>query len=140
MSVFTTATTAVMTAMTGAAPVVNRVRFRAVAADVQRAIVVRPGPREVMELALAPGLPVAWRMAMEIECYQRIPADSTPDEAIDDLVTDVYERLMADPQLGGAADGIEPVSIEPNYDLDVESVTGATLTVSILLRSLGATL
>lgn len=140
MSVFTTATTAVMTALDGAAPVINRVRFRAIAADVQSAIVVRPGPREVTDMALAPGLPVGWRMGMEIECYQRIPVNSTPDEAIDALVTDVYARLMADPQLGGAAYGIEPVSIEPNYDQDVEAVVGATLTVSILLRSLGATL
>lgn len=140
MSVFTAATTAAVDALAGAASVVKRVRFRAVAADVDSAIVVRPGKREVIELALAPGLPVAWRMAAEIECFKRITAADDPDEAIDALVTDAYERLMADTTLGGTAYAIEPVSIEPEYDTDVESVVGATLTVSILLRSQGATL
>lgn len=140
MSVFTTATTAVVDALAGTAPIVNRVRYRAIAADVQRAIVVRPGRRDVVELPLATGMPVAWRMLAEIECYQRMSAGQSPDEAIDPLVTDVYERLMADPTLGGAAYGIEPGSIEPEYETEVESVVKATLTLSILLRSQGATL
>lgn len=140
MSVFTAATTAIADALAGAAPLVNRVRYRSIGADVVSAIVVRPGKRDVIDLALAPGMPVGWRMVVEIECYQRIPAGQAPDEAIDTLVTDAYERLMADTTLGGTAYAIEPVSIEPEYETEIESVVGATLTVSILLRSQGATL
>ncbi len=140
MSVFTAATTAVMDALAGVAPVVNRVRFRAVGTDVQSAIVVRPGRREVVELPLASGAPVAWRMVVEIECYQRMTVDQSPDEAIDPLVTEVYERLLADPTLGGTAYGIEPAVIELEYETEVESGVKATFIFSILLSSQGSTL
>lgn len=140
MSVFTAATTAAVAALAGVAAEVKRGRFRPISTEFSNAVAVRPGPAEVIEVALAPGMPTGWRFVLFVGCYQRVGASASADLAIDPLVSEVYARLMADPTLGGTAYAIEPASIDPDSDVESEVLASAVLTFSILLRSPGATL
>lgn len=140
MSRLTDTVTAVVAALTGAAPKVDRVRLRAWAASDQSAVVVRPVDAQALDRDLCNGWPSVWVQGVDVECYARVPAGSAPDEAVDPLLSDVYHRLMAEPTLGGAVLGIELARVAYDFDADGEKTACATLTLSITQRSQGASL
>lgn len=140
MSRLTATIDAVMAALAGAAPVVDRVRLRPQAASVNSAVVVRPGEAQAPEVDMHPGLPVSWFQTVEVECYARVAPGTAPDLAVDPLLSDVYARLTTDPTLGGAVYGVTPVRVTYDFDADGDKTACATLTLSINQRSLGATL
>lgn len=140
MSRLTATVDAVMAALAGAAPVVDRVRLRPVAATAASAVVVRPADAQAPETDLSMGLPVFWAQQVDVECYARVAPGTAPDVAVDALLSDVYTRLTTDPTLGGAVYGLSPVRVAYDFDVDGEKTACATLTLSINQRSLGATL
>lgn len=140
MSRLTATVDAIMAALAGAAPKVDRVRLRPLAASDDSAVVVRPDAAEGPDYELATGHPVAWVQTVDVECYARVTPGVAPDLAVDPLLSDVYGRLMADPTLGGAVHGITPVRVAYDFDVDGEKVACATLSLSINQRSYGATL
>jgi hypothetical protein len=141
MSAMSAAVSAVVAALSGVAVPVHRVRMRPLAASVAGAVCVRPVRADVAEAALAPGMPITWRVGVEVECYARVPAGVAPDLAVDPFVSDVYQRLLTDPTLGAAVIDVSPQSLAYDFDIDAEAVACATLVFSIFQRAgTGATL
>lgn len=137
------AITAMVAALTSAPAVcahVERGRRRAVAQDVDLAIVVRPVQSEVTQSALAYGTPVTWLTSVAVECYARSGASVAADLAVDPLIDSAYARLLADPTLGGAVVVIKPQGIGYDFDSDGQQTTCATLVFHIVHRTPGNTL
>lgn len=128
MSIIKTATTAIVDALQSApaVAVVWRVTLRPMAQGVVQQIVVRPFGSKVVETDFN-GLPISWATKIDVECYARAPAGTTPDVAVDDLLTTAYARLMADPTLGGVVLSLQPQSVELDFDVDAEKTACATL-------------
>jgi hypothetical protein len=142
-TMFATAVGAIVSALNAGTPVatqVARVRLRPMAQATGTAAIVRPLSTEVVETALYPGQPVSWTTVISVECYARSSAATTPDIAVDSLVSDVYARLMADTTLGGVVLALQPQSIAWDFDADGENTTCATLLFNARHRSPGATL
>jgi hypothetical protein len=72
---------------------------------------------------------------LAVECYARGPAGVSPDLAVDALLEAVYERLAADPSLGGLVQDLEPTGINFDFDADGESIACATLTYLVRHRA-----
>lgn len=139
-STIVAAMVAVLNAGTPVAPQVDRVRLRPMAKTTDRAVVVRPQEAGAGAVALYPNQPVSWTSVISVECYARSSAGTAPDVAVDSLLGDVYERLMADPTLGGAVLSLDPKSLTWDFDVDAEQTACATLVFHALRASQGATL
>lgn len=72
---------------------------------------------------------------LAVECYARGAAGVSPDLAVDALLEAVYERLAADPSLGGLVQDLEPTGINIDLDVDGESIACATLTYTARHRA-----
>lgn len=138
MTLVNTVMTAVVAALAGVAPQVGRVRLRPLSANTATAVVVRPMQAEVMDAELPTGYPIAWSLAFAVECYARATAQNAPDVAVDALVADAYNRLMADPTLGGAAVVLQPQAVAYDFDVDGEQTVCATLQFNARQRAVGA--
>lgn len=57
------------------------------------------------------GAPIDWTTRLTVECFARSVKDSG-DMAVDPLLERVYERLAADPTLGGMVDDLVIAGIE----------------------------
>src|SRR5690606_15044844 len=57
------------------------------------------------------GAPVDWETRLTVECFARSTSE-TGDVAVDPLLQRVYERLAADPSLGGMVDDLVIAGIE----------------------------
>lgn len=121
------------------APLVGRVRLRAMAQTTVQAVVVRPIASQVSEAALAPGYPVSWTTTIAVECYARSGAATAPDVAVDALLEAVYSRLMADPSLGGVVLALQPQDLSYDFDADGEQTTCATLVFNARQKTVGST-
>ncbi|GGY68042.1 hypothetical protein [Pseudoduganella albidiflava] len=86
---------------------VYRSRTRAINKDTRRAVVVRIS-RSASTLAAVIGGPTTWQTLVGIECYGRGSGDQL-DEAADQLVAQVFERLAQMPTLGGQALDVLPL-------------------------------
>lgn len=118
-SILATAVTAMVAALsagTPVAPTIGRVRLRPIQEGVDLAVNVKPLDAEPGDSAITPGLPIWWVGRIAVECYARAAAGEAPDVAVDQLVTDVYERLCADLTLGGAINLLQPMGISYEYD------------------------
>lgn len=138
-----TAVTAVVAALQSGTPVAStiaRVRLRPLAQATTQAVVVRPVASQVVEAALAPGYPVSWTTTVAVECYARSGSATAPDVAVDALLQAVYDRLMADPSLGGAVLALQPQELSYDFDADGEQTTCATLVFNVRHRTAGNTL
>lgn len=135
MSLVKSAIDAVMTALSGVAPVVDRVRLRPLPKSNPQAVTVRPVQAEAVE-SLMQGAVIHWAVVVAVECYAR--SESDPDGAVDGLVSDVYSRLMTDVSLGGAVVQVQPQAVVYDFDVDGEKTACATLTFLIRQRSSGA--
>lgn len=57
------------------------------------------------------GAPIDWQTRISVDCYARSMRESG-DVAVDPLLEKVYERLAADPTLGGMVDDLVIAGIE----------------------------
>lgn len=57
------------------------------------------------------GAPIDWQTRISVDCYARSTRESG-DVAVDPLLEKVYERLAADPTLGGMVDDLVIAGIE----------------------------
>lgn len=144
MTIFNTAITAVIAALSSATPVapsITRVRLRPLSASTPQAVVVRPLQSQVAESQMLDQMPVSWAMGIAVECYARsLTSSVSPDESVDDLVAAVFARLMQDTTLGGAVLGLQPQEISYDFDVDGEQTACATLVFIARQRSPGFTL
>ena len=131
-----TVTTAVMAALQAApaiAPQIARVRLRPLAGNTTTACVVRPLQAEVNVRDM--GGPVQWTCRLAVECYAKTTAQIAPDLSVDALVKSAYDRLMADPRLGGVVVNVDPEGITYDFDADGDQTACATLVLSITVNS-----
>lgn len=140
MTIVNTAVTAILQQLQAApaiAPQVARVRLRPVSASTTTAVVVRPVASEVTEGEMLTGYPFAWNTAIAVECYARASAQAAPDQAVDVLLSKVYERLLADPTLGGQVLVLQPQQVTYDFDADGEQTVCAVLTLIARQRTAG---
>ncbi|SFD83405.1 hypothetical protein [Massilia yuzhufengensis] len=65
------------------------------------------------QLATITGAPIDWQTRITVECFARSAAvGATGDVVVDPLLQRVYERLAADPSLGGLVDDLVIAGIE----------------------------
>lgn len=110
------------------APQIGRVSLRPVARSAQQAVVVRPLHSQAGDASLSPGYPVTWNTVFAVECYSRSPGGTAPDAAVDVLASAIYQRLMADINLGGAVSLLSPQGVVYDFDVDGEQTACATFT------------
>lgn len=140
MTIVNTLITAAMNALKGVVPVVSRVRLRALSASTQSAVVVRPVSSDLFDQPDLSGYPYAWNTLFAVECYARASSAQAPDVAVDELLADVYSRLMTDMTLGGCAIALVPQGLTYDFDADGEQTVCATLTFIARQRQVGPTL
>jgi hypothetical protein len=86
---------------------VYRSRSRAIGKDTRRAVVVRLA-RSASTLAAVMGGPTTWQTLVGIECYGRGSGDQL-DEAADQVLSQVFERLAQAATLNGRALDVLPL-------------------------------
>ncbi|ARV17479.1 hypothetical protein AEP_00519 [Curvibacter sp. AEP1-3] len=131
---------AALKAGTPVAPLIERGRRRPIPISSATAVAIRPVQIEVAQAQMVSGMPVSWNGSYAVECYARSGKSTSPDVAVDELVQDVYARLMQDPTLGGVVVVIRPQGIAYDFDADGELTACATLVFNVLHRANGATL
>lgn len=132
-TIFASLVGAVVAALQAATPVsdqVHRARVRAIPKEWPTCVVVRPRQAE-LESGVGQGVAGIWATALQIECYARSNAATTPDVAVDALLEAVTNRLGQDPSLGGLVGGIGLQAIDYDFDADGENTVCATLTFTV---------
>lgn len=132
----TALTTAFMSALAGAAQVVERVRLRPLPESTSTAIVVRPTRVVVQETDML-GASVETLTAIQVECYARASGATAPDQALDPLLTEVQQRLLADPTLGGQIAWLSVAGAELEFDAELRDMACATVTFTARHRPVG---
>lgn len=128
MSVISEAVQAMLDALAGVAPQVDRVRLRPLKATTTTAVVVRPEGADVLQASDFSGVPLLWEAQILVDCYAKTTSATAADLAVDALAEQVYARLMADPTLGGAVVQLRPS--RASYDFDVQGDLTACVTFS----------
>lgn len=116
------------------ADVIFRARTRPVPKNAGSAINVQFSSGRPAE-GVINGAPVDWMSKFTIECLARAAADQSPDDAVDPLLTAVYERIAADTTLGGLVDHIGAPAIEAEYSAEGERTGWVCLTYPIEHRT-----
>jgi hypothetical protein len=100
------------------APQVDRVRLKPWPTSVSNSVVVRPAEATRTPVPFSPADHSVWQLRISVDCYGRANrgANTTAEDAADAQLQAAYSRLMADPSLGGALLGLEPVGV--SYDFD----------------------
>lgn len=133
MTAIATATAAfvsVLQASPAVSTAIERVRLRPWKAGVSSAIVVRPLRADVRDPQLMAGGVFAWDIQVAVECYARAAAGTSPDAAVDSLISAAYARLMTDTTLGGSVRSIEPLGITFEFDVDEQATACAVIAFS----------
>lgn len=73
------------------------------------------------------GAPIDWQTRLTVECYAR-SVQETGDVAVDPLLQKVYERLAADPTLGGMVDDLVIAGIEAENTVENKKTGWVRLT------------
>lgn len=110
---FSKVTSAVM-AMLMASPAVCRAVYRArsgVIPDKDEEAVTVQWEQGLPRPGAIAGAPIDWQTRITVECYARSNIE-TGDVAVDPLLEKVYERLAANPTLGGMVDDLVIAGIE----------------------------
>lgn len=134
--------TAAIVAALQAAPAVSaqiyRARDRSVPENCADAVNVQFEGSEPNRGAIN-GAPVDWISRIAVDCYAR-SRTLEGDEAVDELLQSVYERLAANPTLGGVVDDIGEPDIVADYDSLGQKTGWVRLTYPILHRTTGGSL
>lgn len=85
------------------------------------------------------GAPIDWSTRLNVECYARSVRDSG-DIAVDPLLEAVYERLAADPTLGGLVDDLIIVGIEAENTSEGKKTGWVRLTYEVVHQTQHGTL
>ena len=117
---------------------VHRARLKPIAEQHTDAVVVRIQSSLPERFAIL-NAPTDWDTTLEIECYAR-SAMLTPDLAVDALLGKVFDKLAADPSLGGLVMDLVPMALEYDFAGDAEQMACATLTLKVLHRTQNLTL
>ena len=142
MTAINTATTAVIARLSAAPAVsatIDRVRLRPLAKTIADAVVVTPTRATAMDPPRLAGLPMAWEVEVLVQCLARV-AGSSPDVAVDSLLSSAYARLMADQTLGGYVSHFEPVRVDYAYEAADENFVCATLLATVRVVTESATI
>jgi hypothetical protein len=120
-----------------AAPAVSaqvyRARLKPVAAQSDTAVVVRIRSSSAAPFAILNG-PTDWDTLIDIECYAR-SATLSPDAAADELLGAVYDRLSADPTLGGLVMDLGVTDLQYDFAAEADQMACVTLTLKALHRT-----
>lgn len=77
------------------------------------------------------GAPIDWATGVRFDCYARAGESVSGDQAALDLHARAWNRLMANPTLGGFATDLEPMAVVPSLEDEADSplgmVSGAVL-------------
>ena len=133
-TIVNTAITAVVALLQGppaVAPQIERVRLRPLQAGATTAVVVTPMQTEPTDAATLGGQPIAWQTTFAVECYAAAAPGTAADVAVDDLLSAVYARLMADPTLGGTGRQLRPLGVDFDFDADGNHTACAKAAFSI---------
>ncbi len=130
-TVFSRIVSAVIAALAAQPPVCNakaiyRARAAAIPDQTDEAISVQweqglPRPGTIG------GAPIDWQTRLTVECYAR-SVQETGDVAVDPLLQKVYERLAADPTLGGMIDDLVIAGIEAENTVEGKKTGWVRLT------------
>ncbi len=85
------------------------------------------------------GAPIDWQSRITVECYAR-SATLGGDLAVDPLLAAVYERLAADPTLGGTVADLECIQIEAQNDAQGQKTGWVGITYAVSHRTSNNTL
>lgn len=130
-SIVNAAVTAIVAALQSATPVapqIERTRLRALKAGTTTAVVVRAPSSEATTIAVQFNAPSVWTTLIVVECYARASAGTAPDVAVDTVASAAYARIMADPTLGGVIASLTPVSLQYDFDADIDQTACAIFT------------
>lgn len=120
-------------------PQVHRTRVRPGAAAWPQMVVIR-----LLDVALQPfavrGGPMNADTRVAVECHARAAAGLSAEDALDELLGAVYQRLAQDPSLGGLLGDLEPLGLTYDFDAEGDPVGVATLTYIARHRVQGGTL
>lgn len=86
------------------------------------------------------GAPMDWVTRIRVVAKARSISGLSADLAIDGLTTAIYQRVLADPSLGGVADDTEPEDITWDQDEADTSLAVAVITFRVRHRTAGGTL
>lgn len=117
--------------------VIGRTRLRPLDKATEQAVIVRPLaalPAQEAGVLLETGLPAIWEVRLLVEIYGRAPAADSADEAIDQLLQDVFTRLCTDTLLGGQG-LLQPADVRYEYAAEGENTVCAQLAVAVRLHS-----
>lgn len=127
---------AFMAALNGAAPRVDRIRLRPIAAGITNAIAVWP-LRVVVQESDFTGAPVETVSAIRVDCYAKAAPGVAPDLALAPLLSDVQQRLLTDPTMAGQVSWLALAGAEFDFDAEADDFACASLTFTVRHRPAG---
>lgn len=134
----TSALIALLQADPPVSPAIYRARERAVPEKAETAVNVQWNGA-IPESGALHGSPIDWHSSFSIECFAR-SRSLVGDEAVDPLLEAVYERIGADPTLGGLVADISAPNIEADFDAEGEKTGWIRLTYQVQHRTANSTL
>ena len=112
-TVFSQVVGAVLAALQASPPVceaIHRARTNVMPDDEREAVSVQWEQSQPQPGTIA-GAPIDWSTRLTVECYAR-SVEESGDVAVDPLLQRVYERLAADPSLGGTVTDLQFMGVE----------------------------
>lgn len=106
-------------------------RRRSVPEDENTSLVVRLDTADPEQGAILDA-PIEWETDIAVECYARGGSDEDVLQAVHDLAAQAWQRLLADPTLGGLAVGIEPRRVEWDFENTGEFLAAQILNFTVL--------
>lgn len=134
----TSAIVAILGAAPAVSPTIYRARDRQVPKQETTAINVQWDGAAPHAGAIF-GAPVDWISKFTVECYARSAA-AAADQAIDPLLSAVYDRLAADTTLGDLVDDVGVPFIEAEYSAEGDRTGWVRMTYTIQHRTNNSTL
>lgn len=141
LTAFATITGALVQLMLSGTPVspnVLRARDRQLPEQFESAISVQCDGSTPMSGAIL-GAPIDWESRFSIDCWARTTTTSA-DLAVDSLVADVYQRIAADTTLGQLVDDVSAPLIEFEYSAEQKKTGWVRMTYLITHRTSNSTL
>lgn len=114
-------------------------RRRALPDEAESALVVRLATADPEEGAIQ-GAPVDWETDLAIECYASGGSDEELLQALHDLAAAAWQRLLADPTLGGLAMGLELGRMEWDFESTGEDLGAQIINFTVLHQTAGGNL
>lgn len=109
-------------------------RTRAISSEYDQAVNVRLD--ESRPVPTSPQGRTYWETLIEVECFAKSSTEGvTPQQAVDPLLQEVYERVLADHTLAGTAVDCNPTGVRWEPDEQGETACRATAMFLVLHQS-----